>query len=74
MQIIYKDKNKWYISRKTDAVGVVICAERIGRYLEIKHYLKSGSLSYAIVREFLSDLKEESSKGDDKTMKVAKLK
>jgi len=31
-------------------------------------------LSYAIVREFLSDLKEEFCKGDDKTIKIAKLK
>jgi len=31
-------------------------------------------LSYAIVGEFLSDLKEEFSVGDNETMKVAKLK
>jgi len=31
-------------------------------------------LSYVIVREFLSDLKAEFSKGDDKMMKVVGLK
>jgi len=32
------------------------------------------SLSYATVSEFLSDLKEEFGRGDDETIKVAKLK
>ena len=32
------------------------------------------NMSYTIVREFLSDLKEEFSREDDKTMKVAELK
>jgi len=36
--------------------------------------LESGNLSYAIVGEFLSDLKEEFSGGDNETMKVTKLK
>jgi len=36
--------------------------------------LESGSLSYTIVGEFLSDLKEEFSRGDDKILKVVKLK
>jgi len=36
--------------------------------------LEGGSLSYAIVGEFLLNLKEEFDKGDDKTMKVVELK
>lgn len=36
--------------------------------------LKSGNLSYAIVREFLADLKEEFRGEDDKTIKVVELK
>jgi len=40
----------------------------------IMEYLESRILSYIIVEKFLSDLKEEFGEGDDKTMKVAKLK
>jgi len=36
--------------------------------------LESRSLSYATVGEFLSDLKEEFSREDNETMKVAELK
>ena len=36
--------------------------------------LGSGNLSYAIVEEFLLDLKEEFSGGDDKMIKVTELK
>ena len=36
--------------------------------------LESRNLSYAIIGEFLSDLKQEFSGGDDEMMKVAKLK
>ena len=36
--------------------------------------LESGSLSYAIVREFLLDLKKEFGGGDNKTLKVVELK
>ena len=36
--------------------------------------LESGNLSYATIGEFLSDLKQEFSGGDDEMMKVAKLK
>ena len=36
--------------------------------------LESGSLSYAIVREFLVYLKQEFGEEDDKTIKVADLK
>ena len=36
--------------------------------------LESKILSYVTVREFLSDLKEESSRGNNKMMKVAELK
>jgi len=36
--------------------------------------LKNRSLSYTIVRKYLSDLKEEFRERDNKTMKVVKLK
>ena len=36
--------------------------------------LESGSLSYIIVEDFLSDLKEEFGRRDNETMKVAELK
>ena len=36
--------------------------------------LESKILSYVTVREFLSDLKEEFSRGNNKMMKVAELK
>ena len=36
--------------------------------------LESRSLSYITIREFLSDLKEEFSSGDDKMIKVTELK
>jgi len=36
--------------------------------------LKNGNLSYTMVGEFLSDLKEEFDGGDDETMKVVELK
>jgi len=36
--------------------------------------LESESLSYIIVEEFLSDLKEEFGRRDNETMKVAELK
>jgi len=35
--------------------------------------LESGNLSYAIVGEFLADLKEEFGGEDDKTIKVVEL-
>ena len=36
--------------------------------------LESKSLSYTIVRKFLSDFKEEFSREDNKTIKIAELK
>jgi len=36
--------------------------------------LKNGNMSYTMVGEFLSDLKEEFDGGDDETMKVVELK
>ena len=36
--------------------------------------LKSGNLSYVTVGEFLSNLKEEFSRGDDEIIKVVELK
>ena len=36
--------------------------------------LESGSLSYTIIGEFLSDLKKEFGREDNKTIKVAELK
>ena len=36
--------------------------------------LENGSLSYVTVGKFLSDLKEEFRRGDNKTIKVAELK
>ena len=57
-------------------MGIAIYIERISRYLEgnIIEDLESGSLSYIIVGEFLSDLKEEFGREDDKTIKMAELK
>jgi len=52
-------------------MGFIVCTERISRCLEREH---SGSLSYATVKEFLLDLKEEFGKGDNKTIKVMELK
>ena len=40
----------------------------------IMENLEGGSLSYAIVGEFLSNLKEKFDKGDNKTIKVVELK
>jgi len=34
MQTIYKDENERGSSRKTDSVGVIICARRVSRHLE----------------------------------------
>ena len=36
--------------------------------------LESGSLSYIIVEDFLSDLKEEFGRGNNKMIKVVELK
>jgi len=36
--------------------------------------LESGKLSYATIREFLADLKQEFGKEDNEMMKVVKLK
>jgi len=36
--------------------------------------LESGNLSYSTIREFLSDLKEEFDRRDNKTIKVMELK
>jgi len=52
-------------------MGFIICTERVSRYLEREH---SGSLSYATVKEFLSDLKEKFGREDNRTMKVMELK
>jgi len=40
----------------------------------IMENLEGRSLSYAIVGEFLSNLKEKFDKGDDKTIKIVELK
>ena len=57
-------------------MGIAIYIERISRYLEgnIIEDLESGSLSYIIVGEFLSDLKEEFGREDNETIKMAELK
>jgi len=57
-------------------VGFVICIERISRCIKGKCYkkLESESLSYVIVREFLSDLKKEFREGDDEMIKAVELK
>ena len=34
MQVVYKNEDEKDGCRKTDLVGIVICAEKIGRYLE----------------------------------------
>jgi len=54
----------------------IICIGSISRHLEIKYYgrSKSRSLSYVTVEEFLSDLKKEFGREDDKTIKLAELK
>jgi len=40
----------------------------------VMEYLESRSLSYTIVGEFLSDLREKFKKGDNEMIKVAELK
>ena len=57
-------------------MGIAIYIKRISRYLEgnIIEDLGSRSSSYAIVGEFLSDLKEEFGGEDDETIKIAELK
>ena len=58
-------------------MGIVIYIGRVSGYLwkeNIMEDLESKSLSYTIIREFLSNLKEKFGREDDKTMKVAELK
>ena len=57
-------------------VGIILYAKRVSRCVEenIIEDLKSGNLSYTIVREFLSNLKEEFSRGDNEIIKVEKLR
>jgi len=71
MQALYKDLNKG-----ADLVDVIIYTERVSRYLEenILKDLENGSLKFAIVEEFLIELKKEFSSGNNKTIKVAELK
>jgi len=49
-------------------VGFIIYTRRLGRYLERR------LLNYKVVGEFLADLKEEFSGGDNEILKVAELK
>jgi len=37
MQIIYQNENERSGSQRTDSVGVIICAGRVGRCLERKY-------------------------------------
>jgi len=55
-------------------VGFVLCIERISRYIKEKHYRGFRNLNYATVGEFLSDLKEEFSRRDDKIIKDGRIK
>ena len=48
MQAIYIDVNKKNTSRRTNIVGTIICAGRIGRHLEEKH--AGGGLERRITR------------------------
>ena len=37
MQIVYKNKNERYNSRRIDTMGIILCIRRIGIYLERNH-------------------------------------
>ena len=45
----------------------IVCTERVSRCLEREH---SGSLSYATVKEFLSDLKKKFGRENNRIIKV----
>ena len=42
MQIIFEDENEGEYSRRTGAVGVVICAKRVSGCVERKHNGRNG--------------------------------
>jgi len=48
-------------------MGFIVCTERVSRCLERQH---SGSLSYATVKEFLSNLKKKFGKENNRIIKV----
>ena len=48
-------------------MGFIVCTERVSRCLEREH---SGSLSYATVKEFLSNLKKKFGKENNRIIKV----
>ena len=82
MQIIFEDKVKGNYGRRTGAVGSLICAERICRYMERKHIwkenvmeeLESEEVEYESVKEFLTNLKREFGGGEEELVKVAELR
>ena len=65
-------------SRKTSKVSgfLIVCRLfiRIKMRNDLIEDLESGSLSYTIIGEFLSDLKKKFGREDNKTIKVAELK
>ena len=56
-------------------MGVIIYTERIGGYLEEEHVGRSGERIIRIWDSWrISDIKKEFERGDEKSVKVAKLK
>ena len=55
-------------------MGIIVCIRRVSRHMKRKYHKECRSLSYAMVRKFLSDLKEECSEWDNKIIKIEELK
>ena len=76
MQVIYKNKNKEYISREAGTVNIVLCIQKIGRYLEREHNGEFKKWQFGICnsRRISHQLKTRAQRKDNKTMKAAELK
>ena len=71
MQVIYKNKNKEYISREAGTVNIVLCIKKIGRYLEREHNGEFKKQQFGICnnRRISHQLKTRVQRKDNKTIK-----
>ena len=42
MQVILEDEDEWSSSRGANSVGIIICTERISRYIEEEYIRRPG--------------------------------
>ena len=77
MSVIFENEDERGNSRRTDAIGPLICIGRVSRHMEGKNAmeeLETGEMEYKTVEEFLTALKKKFGRGEEKLVNATELK